>query len=213
MSLPQRLSALRKELGSATLVAVSKSVGVQRIKDAYDLGQRDFGENRVEDLEKKALYCSKAHFHDIRWHFLGRLSTKKFNRLLNVPRLKAIHSVDSLPHLKGLSTRAHHLATPPHLYLQVNASNERQKAGFTSREEVEGALSWAQSHDLGPLNIVGLMTMGAQGETDGKSFQRLKALRDQIDPTLKLSMGMSADYKVALNLGSDILRIGTFLWS
>ena len=194
------------------LVAVSKSVDPSRIEEAWALGQRDFGENRVEALEEKAQYFASRGTEGLRWHFLGRLSTKKMARLLGVAHLAAIHSVDSLAHLKGLWSRGDRAQGPVELFLQVNTSGEAQKAGFEGPGGLEEALVWAKAQGSSPLKVVGLMAMGARGEREGESFRALKELRDALDPSLKLSMGMSEDYGQALRFGASVVRIGTLLW-
>ena len=193
---------------SVTLVAVSKKRSIEEIKYLYDLGQRDFGENRVEELVEKSIALSDL---DIHWHFIGNIQSKKISSLLQVNNLDSIHSVDRLKVLEVLVK--HSCSTK--LFLQSNISGESQKAGFETIGELKAAYQFGVDNKL---NIVGLMGMAAirtenQLETASENFDRLCQLRDNLNKELELSMGMSDDYKVAIQKGSNYLRIGSLLFS
>ena len=198
------------------MVAVTKQTQLDDIELMYALGHRDFGENRVEALLERAIWAREQGLVDIRWHFIGHLQSNKINKLLKVPDLFAIHSVDSLKLLQKLMARL----GPEHVnlkfFIQVKTSPEDEKSGFVKLEEIREAL------DLGRERILGLMTMAPIRTSDVSTgarecFGQLKELKEGLaDPKrarLGLSMGMSGDYREALEFGSDWVRIGQGLFA
>lgn len=198
-----------------TLIAVSKSATLEQIRKLYELGQRDFGENRVQQLEKRAQEL--GDLKDIRWHFIGPLQSNKIMKLLQAPALQAIHSVCSLEHLKKL------LQQKPSknikIFLQVNSSLEESKSGFASLEELEHACSFFQIETS--FQLEGLMTLAYGGEQDWQQkskdcFAKLQFWSKKLEPSclqpLRLSMGMSRDYHLALKYGTDYVRLGRTLF-
>jgi pyridoxal phosphate enzyme (YggS family) len=197
-------------------VAVTKQTELEDIELMYFMGQKDFGENRVESLYERACWAQENGFKDIRWHFIGNLQTNKINKLLKTPQLYAIHSVDSLRLLSKLVAKL----GPEHInlkfFIQVKTSPEDEKSGFINLDQVREAM------DLGRERVLGLMTMAPirveeQKIAARKSFQKLVEWRDELhDPKhskLQLSMGMSGDYHEAIKLGSDWVRLGRTLFS
>ena len=203
------------------LIVVSKTQDLEKIKLLYGLGVRDFGENRVQELQDKA---RELRFPDIRWHFIGHLQTNKVKTLLKIPNLKSIHSIDSLKLLKALWSNGQEIKTPLDVFLEVNISGEKEKGGFEDYASVREALEWIQGQvpdPANPLRLVGLMGMGAIRTEDfigdaRRCFTRLSdmrgAIREDYHLPLKLSMGMSEDWKVALECGSDVLRVGSYIF-
>ena len=225
-ALEQNFEKVRSHLGKAELVAVTKYSPVEDLFLAYEMGHRDFGENRVKDLEAKAQAFFERGFHDVRWHFIGNLQSNKLNQLLKIKNLYSIHSIDSLKLLEKLYEKAPQLLKAKDLlfFLQVKTSDEDEKSGFHSKEEVYKALRFIEEKkDRKLLNFLGFMTMG-KVRTDNfeqdaaKCFQSLVDLRDSVlndfsFQEIKLSMGMSQDYKIALAHGSDFIRVGSALFS
>lgn len=190
------------------LMAVTKYSEFSDIKTVYDLGHRDFGENRIESLMPKALMAQQLGLDDIRWHFIGNIQSNKIAKICEVPNLVSVQSLDSLKHMKIFNEK---LENTCDFYLQVNTSGEAQKGGLWDLESVASFIK--ESDSLGNINIVGLMTMAAaSGLAPGDSFQKLVDIRNAIDPKLKLSMGMSGDMDVALALGSDCIRVGSAIF-
>lgn len=190
------------------LMAVTKYSEFDDIKEVYDLGHRDFGENRIESLLPKALKAQELGLSDIRWHFIGHIQSKKISKIAQVPNLKSVQSLDSKKHMKIFDEK---LARPLDFYIQVNTSEEEQKGGLRDSSTVQEFYNAAK--ELKNINIVGLMTMAAaSGLPPRESFQKLVDIRNEIDPNLKLSMGMSGDMKVALDLGSDCIRVGSAIF-
>ena len=206
------LQQLVQELPPAvSLIAVSKTFPFSDIQAAWAGGQRHFGENKVQELALKAQEAVREQL-DIAWHFIGRLQKNKIKKLLGIPGLVAIHSIDSLDQIQLLRKFSALPPQPVQIFIQVNTSEEASKGGFTSTQDLSLALA-----ELAPLAahfpLAGLMTVSAIGETDfarkaEQCFTRLRSLRDRLGPELKLSMGMGLDYPLALAQGADYVRIG-----
>jgi len=195
-----------------TLVAVSKKRSKHEIEALYAQGQRDFGENRVLELVEKARELERS-CPERKWHFIGNLQSNKVKELLTVPNLVAIHSIDRDKLIRELFK--HKPNHPILCFLQVNTSGENEKSGFKNLDEINAAAKLFEGQESFILH--GLMTMGGIRtenfeQTAHKCFKKLKEIRDELNPELKLSMGMSADYKIALEYGADYLRLGRILF-
>lgn len=202
-----------KELNAknVTLVAVSKTKPVEEILELYELGQRDFGENYVQELVEKQEQLPK----DIRWHFIGHLQSNKVKYI--TPFVSLIQSVDSLKLLKEINKHAAKNQRTIDCLLQVHIAKEETKFGLDEdevKELLEGGLS-----DFTNVMVKGLMGMASFVNDEmivRKEFQSLKSLFDHFtihhSPFTTLSMGMSADYKIAIKEGSNMVRIGSLLF-
>ncbi|MBI4398989.1 MAG: YggS family pyridoxal phosphate-dependent enzyme [Candidatus Omnitrophica bacterium] len=218
-SLRENIQKLRKEISSVAVtsgrnpdeirfILVSKTVSTDTIKEAYDVGERNFGENRVQEFLAKKDDLPK----DIRWHFIGHLQTNKVKEIIGCTAL--IHSVDSLHLAKEIEKVSGKLNRITEILLQVNISHEPEKFGF-KEEALEDAVS--EITRFGHIKIRGLMGMGPLGSDEKKirdSFISLRKLREKMQfsfPDLdwsELSMGMSGDYPIAVEEGATMLRIG-----
>jgi pyridoxal phosphate enzyme (YggS family) len=192
------------------LVAVSKTKPVEDILALYELGQRDFGENYVQELVEKAVVLPK----DIRWHFIGHLQTNKVK--LIAPLVQLIHGVDSLKLLKEISKQGEKAGKRIDCLLQVHISREETKFGLDEKELGE-VLQSANQH--GFAHVKGLMGMASftdnmnQVRAEFKELRRLFAeCRNANLEFQTLSMGMSSDYKIAIEEGSNMVRIGSLLF-
>ena len=195
-------------LSKITLVAVSKTKPVEDILELYDLGHRDFGENYVQELVEKAERLPK----DIRWHFIGHLQSNKVK--LITPFIYLIHGVDSLKLLREIDKQAEKSKRHIDCLLQVHIAQEETKFGFDENELF--ALEIGQFVNV---KIKGLMGMASLSEYVNKirtKFKHLKTIYKKLStltPQLSiLSMGMSADYKIAIEEGSNMVRIGSLLF-
>jgi len=209
---------LKKELGDkVTLVAVSKTKSVEAIKELYNLGHRDFGENYVQELIQKQLVLP----NDIRWHFIGHLQRNKVKYL--VPFIYMIHGIDSYKLLEEVERVAAKSKKTINCLLQVHIAEEETKFGFDERELmalVETIPANKDLHRLDHVNIRGLMGMASFTENFPqveKEFKFLKTMFVDAKTVLgesfdTLSMGMSADYKLALKEGSNMVRIGSLIF-
>lgn len=190
-----------------TIVVVTKTVGIPEIRMAMDAGARDFGENRVQEfLGKYGL------FGDMSWHFIGSLQTNKVKDV--VGRACLIHSVDSQHLLAEIDKRAGQAGVVQPVLLQVNVSGEGTKHGFAC-DDVREALVEASS--MSHVEIRGLMTMAPFGRPEDARwvFRELKELRESLREMplngvelTELSMGMSNDFRVAVEEGATIVRVG-----
>ncbi len=227
--LPERLAALRERIAAAavragrdpaevTLVAVSKRVSPERIRAAIDAGQRVFGENYVQEAlgKMRALGAQGGLPPDIRWHLIGRLQRNKARDA--VAHFHSIEVVDRPDLARELDRRAAARGRVVEVLIQVNLSREPQKAGVPE-EELAGLL--ARCAALPHLQVVGLMTLPepvGDPERLRPVFARLRALRDSLRSApgggnlRELSMGMSADFEVAVEEGATRVRVGTALF-
>lgn len=203
----------------ATLVAVSKIRTVEEIMELYELGQRDFGENYVQELVEK-------HFilpHDIRWHFIGHLQSNKVKYI--APFVHLVQGVDSVKLLLELDKQGKKNKRIINCLLQVHIAMEETKYGLNEEELHEIIYGLEKSFAVGESNHVKICgLMGMASFTDDKKlirkeFTYLKSLYDRyslIDhPVCRfniLSMGMSSDYDIALEEGSNMLRIGSSIF-
>ncbi len=194
------------------LLAVSKTVDTDMIRQAYDLGLRHFGENRVQELQRKIMSLPEAH-----WHMIGRLQTNKVKDL--VDKVQLIHSLDRWRLAEEMDKRGQQAGLEVPALIEVNISGEKQKAGFAINE-VELLLEEAARFKS--LRIYGFMTMApltGDAELSRPIFRELAHMKKRLERNtyanveLKyLSMGMSDDFEVAIEEGTNIVRIGTALF-
>jgi len=201
-----------------TLVAVSKTKPVADIQELYDLGQRDFGENYVQELAEKQLLLP----NDIRWHFIGHLQSNKVKYI--APFVHLIHGVDSYKLLLEIDKQARKAGRVINCLLQVHIALEETKFGFNEQELLEAMESihkYKLANELQHIEVIGLMGMASLTddlEQVRKEFKYLKLLFDQCTQLPghsnlnTLSMGMSNDYQVAIEEGSNMIRIGSLLF-
>ena len=196
--------------GKANLIAVSKIKPIQDIQAMYNLGQRDFGENYVQEIVDKQ---SKLPA-DINWHFIGHLQSNKVKYI--APFIHLIHGVDSYNLLKEINKQALKNNRIINCLLQVHIAEEETKFGF-GIDEIEKQLP--EFFNLKNVQIKGLMGMASFSENIEMvqaEFKSLQLLFDKVSiqqPTFNiLSMGMSGDYKIAVQEGSNMVRIGSLLF-
>ncbi len=200
----------------ANLVAVSKLQSIESIKVLYNLGHRDFGENYVQECVEKFENLPK----DIRWHFIGHLQSNKVKYIS--PFIHLIHGVDSLKLLKEINKQALKCDRVQSVLIQIHIANEETKFGF-SFEEAEALFNTAELVNLKNIRIEGFMGMASFSEDMNLirgEFRSLKSSYDQIKRTYPenakyfkfLSMGMTSDYQVALEEGSNLVRIGSAIF-
>ena len=197
-----------------TLVAVSKTKPDSLILDAYNLGQKDFGENRVQDMKGKAQRLPK----DIRWHMIGRIQTNKIKDFISYVHL--VHGVDRLKVLSSINNEAKKINRVIDVLIQVHIAKEETKAGF-SFHELEEVFSNENQNKFKNIRIRGLMGMATFTENQNeirKEFSMLKKTFENIKKAINeqhfdiLSMGMSGDFQIAIQEGSTMVRIGTLLF-
>lgn len=209
-SIDKEIDLAGRKKDEVKLLAVTKTVDVERIKEIKEFGLKEIGENKVQEIEEKY----NALKDDFDFHMIGSLQKNKINKLLG--KIKLIHSLDSLSLIEALDKRLANNNMELDGLLQVNISKEESKSGFY-KDEVEKVLE--QMHEYKNLHIVGFMTMAPFTEDEAvvrNTFRGLYELKEKLaaknfdNVDLKyLSMGMTHDYKIAIQEGSNILRIGS----
>lgn len=213
----ENLAGIRSTLPEGVeLVAVSKFHPAERVREAYEAGQRLFGESRVQELSAKV----PALPDDIKWHFIGHLQTNKVRQLIRL-RPAMIESVDSQRLLDAIDGEASRERVTQNVLLQVHVAREETKFGFTPEELIE-YFSERRFESLKATHICGLMGMASNTDDMARvasDFETIAALRKKIlgiCPDLRgfdmLSMGMSHDYRIAIGAGSTHVRVGTAIF-
>lgn len=215
ISVQSKIAAAAERAGRKSaqieLVAVTKTIPVEVIREAVEAGQRLFGENRVQELLTKQPGLPS----NLRWHLIGHLQSNKVRKVL--PVVEAIHSVDSLELARDINRIAAELGQYPKVYLEVNVAGEASKHGFAPANleaELEDLLS------LDRLEIQGLMCVppiSKDAEDSRKHFVFLREFRDKVEklarvPFPALSMGMSGDYEIAVEEGATVVRVGSAIF-
>lgn len=227
ITLAGRIKDLKKGIApfNAKFIAVTKGTNLEDIRRCYGEHVRHFGESRLSDLKDKSNQLHSEYYGDLNWHFIGNLQTNKINSLLKIKGLKYIHSVHSLKILESLYEKENHFSGDTlYYFLQVNTSLEKEKLGFLTYDELAAAVNLAAAKNQSRFKLLGLMTMGKirteEFAADAqkcfndlyKFSERLKSDFD-IAHHLELSMGMSADYPIALKAHANWIRIGSKLFN
>jgi len=218
MAVKENLEAFKKKLAgsSATLIAVSKTKPVEALLQAYEAGQRDFGENKVQEMAEKQTQLPS----DIRWHMIGHLQSNKVKYI--APFVHLIHSVDSEKLLRAIDKEAKKAGRVIPCLLQVHIAEEETKFGL-SDEETLAILQPSVLDSVPSVSIAGLMGMSTLTDNKAqikKEFGHLKALFERIKKEVnhprvemkELSMGMSGDYAIAIEEGSTMIRVGSAIF-
>ncbi|MBQ9584563.1 MAG: YggS family pyridoxal phosphate-dependent enzyme [Muribaculaceae bacterium] len=214
MSIAQNLQHITEQLPAGIkLVAVSKFHPVERIMEAYDAGQRIFGENRAQELAAKAPQMPT----DIEWHFIGHLQKNKVRMIM--PWVSTIQSIDSTQLLQLVDKEAARIDRHVDVLLQLHVAKEQTKSGFAVDEILEAAENGA-FNNLSNVTITGVMAMAtftddmdqvaSEFELVHNTFRTLREKYFASNPAFKeISMGMSDDWPVAVKHGATLVRIGT----
>ncbi len=198
---------------SCRLVAVSKTKPVSLIMEAYNAGQRVFGENKVQELTEKSTQLPE----DIEWHMIGHLQRNKVKYI--APFVSLIHSVDSLKLLKEIDKQAKKAGRVINCLLQIHIAREETKFGL-SEDELAELMHGSELKELTNVRIVGMMGMATNTDDLTQVRSEFSGLKELFDRTSsvdlpanvqmkELSIGMSGDYKIAVEEGSTLVRIGT----
>ena len=184
-------------------IVVTKNRTAHEVQEMYDLGFRHFAENRVEKLLERQNAFPQD---DIVWHLIGPLQKRKVKQIVN--RIQYFHAIDRLSIMEEIEKR---LESPLKCFLEVNVSGEESKHGFKTSEVFE---AYEVAKQYPNIEIIGLMTMApfeANDEAIRNYFRELKEVSKKLQSTstLKLSMGMSQDYPIAIEEGAHFIRIGT----
>ncbi len=217
MTISENLKKFNKELpDNVTLVAVSKTKPTSDLMEAYNAGQRVFGENKIQEMEAKWQEMPK----DIEWHMIGHVQRNKVKYM--APFVSLIHAVDSLKLLKEINKEAEKNERTINCLLQIKIAEEDSKFGMEEADALK-IFSSEEFKRLQNVKIVGLMGMATFTDDEkqiSEEFQKLKKIYDQFRIQSRnfgtelriLSMGMSGDYKVAIENGSNMVRVGSAIF-
>ena len=215
MSIQENLSKIKEQIGYSRvkIIAVTKYASDDDIDEAYKLGIKNFGESYIQNaIEKISRKSSAKDFkEEVKWHFIGRLQKNKAK--FAIGNFSLIHSVDSQELAELINRISGERKIVQDILLQVNISGEVSKAGF---KEDDFKSVFEKIKDLPNIKILGLMTIAPNSEDDNlirDCFLKLKDLKDEVNKKYsvnlkELSMGMSNDYKIAIECGSTMVRIG-----
>ncbi len=213
MSIAQNLHTIKSSLPKeVTLVAVSKTKSVETILEAYQAGQTIFGENKVQELVEKYEQLP----NDIEWHMIGHLQRNKVKYIASFVSL--IHGVDSFKLLKEIDKQAQKHERVIHCLLQIKIASEDSKFGmsFSDAQDILTSETLNALQNVKIIGVMGMATFTSDQETVTSEFNYLKHVFDQLkenDPNLSVvSMGMSADYPLAIDCGSTMVRIGSSIF-
>jgi pyridoxal phosphate enzyme (YggS family) len=218
MSITANISAIKKEIGNTgvKLIAVSKTKPIESITEAYEAGQRLFGENMVQELVEKHEKLPK----DIEWHLIGHLQTNKVKYI--APFINLIHSVDSLKLLQEINKQALKNNRVIDCLLQLEIADEETKFGMDMAEAIELLRSdeFQELKNVRICGVMGIATLTDNPKMTSEEFYELstffKGLKDTFfrkEPAFKeISMGMSGDYKLAIEKGSTMIRLGSTIF-
>ena len=218
MSIKDHLLRFRESIEpKATLVAVSKTKPISDLQEAYDAGQRHFGENKIQEMTEKWETLPK----DIYWHMIGHTQRNKVKYM--APYVHLIHSVDSPRLLKEINKQAAKNERVIDCLLQIHIAEEETKFGFDQKELLEllSSDAFASYKNVRITGLMGMATFTDNKKQVRKEFKSLKTLLDHINDNhlisdshdLKtLSMGMTGDYKIAIEEGSTMVRIGSAIF-
>lgn len=213
MSVSENIQKLKAEIPeNVTLVAVSKTKPNEDILEAYHTGHRVFGENKIQEMTQKWEELPK----DIEWHMIGHVQRNKVKYM--APYVKLIHAVDSLKLLREIEKEARKNGRVIHCLLQIKIAEEESKYGITV-DKAKEILNSESYREMSHVKVVGLMGMATLTEDEAKirkEFQFLKTTFEDLENEYSsfriLSMGMSGDYKIALDCGSNMIRVGSSIF-
>ena len=217
MSIANNLQSIKSQLPTnVTLVAVSKTKPVSDLMEAYNAGQRIFGENKIQEMTEKHQQMPK----DIYWHMIGHVQSNKVKYM--IPYVKLIHGVDSLKLLKEINRQAVRWRKNVDCLLQIHIAEEETKFGL-DENELNDILNSEEFKGFNNVKVIGLMGMATFTDNQyqiKREFEHLKSIFDKLSkqPTTQnlqpttLSMGMSGDYQLAIECGSTMVRIGSSIF-
>ena len=207
MNTTNYLKIKNKIPSNINLLAVSKGSKSQQIKIIQNMGQNDFGESKFQEAFEKQLILKELK--KINWHFIGRIQKNKIRKI--VQNFKYIHSVDSFEKLQKISNISFEEKKNPWIMLQVKLSNDPTKGGFNPETLI---LKWREIQELKNIKLTGLMTINPRGlssQENSKLFKKCRSLADSLQLP-DCSMGMSGDWKEAIDAGSTWLRLGSLIF-
>jgi len=213
MNIAENIKKFTSELGpQITLVAISKTKPHEYILEAYQAGQRIFGENKIQELTDKWEALPK----DIKWHMVGHVQTNKVKYM--APFVDLVQAVDSMKLLKEIDKQAGKNNRTINCLLQIKIAEEESKFGLSPQEakEILNSKKFREFKNVNVRGLMGMATFTEDMQQVKREFLTLKTIYDQLKPENRgfdtLSMGMSGDYKIAVECGSNMVRIGSSIF-
>ena len=212
MSISENIKQYKEELGDVSLVAISKTKPNEDLEEAYNAGQRIFGENKIQEMTDKWEALPK----DIEWHMVGHVQRNKVKYM--APYIALIHAVDSLKLLKEINKEAKKNERTIKCLLQIKIADEDSKFGISKDEakEILDSEAFAKFENVEVSGLMGMATFTDDMDQVKKEFSYLRAVFTEFQqtyPKMKtLSMGMSGDYQLAVECGSTMVRIGSAIF-
>jgi pyridoxal phosphate enzyme (YggS family) len=218
MNIRENITRLKKEIpDTVIIVAVSKTKSPLQILEAYNTGHRIFGENRVQELSEKAEILPK----DIQWHMVGHLQTNKVKNI--IPFVSLIHSIDSLKLLGVINNESLKINKIQDCLFQIHVAREETKFGLSEAElkSLLGLQEFVQLHNVRIAGLMGMATFTDNESVIREEFKNLVRIFKEVkneffsgkDYFKELSMGMSGDYRIAIEEGSTMIRVGTIIFN
>ena len=214
MSIESSLNTIKNELPSTVkLVAVSKFHPVEKLTEAYNAGQRVFGENRPQEFAAKVPLMPS----DVEWHFIGHIQTNKLKLVL--PHAYMVHSIDSQHLLDAVEDWGRAQGRQTRVLLELHLGSEETKHGFTEKEISDILSDWEKYPEVVFCGLMGMATNTDDAEVIKSEFARIASFKNEMkanNPSIRsfteLSIGMSDDYRIAVEAGSTIVRVGTAIF-
>jgi pyridoxal phosphate enzyme (YggS family) len=191
------------------IIAVSKYTDLESIKILYELGQRAFGENQIQQLQERVKATSSL---PLEWHMVGRVQKNKINKLLEIDPF-LVHSIDSVKLAEAFNKRLEEKGKSIDALLQINSAKESSKAGVAPEEAID--IFYEIRERFPNINLKGVMSIGAHTddkEKVKKSFEITRNIFDQLKDVKICSMGMSGDFELAIECGSNLIRVGSVIF-
>jgi len=203
----EKIKKIKKTIGPKSLIVVSKNRSFDEILDVYNTGHRDFGENKVQELVKKHEKLPK----DIKWHMIGHLQKNKVKHI--IPFVHLIHSVDSIELLEKINTITKKKEKITNCLIQIKIAQEESKFGISKSNFDIIKVNMNQFSFVNIKGLMGMATASLNKEKIKKEFNSLHKLYLNSSDFKILCMGMSQDYKIANECGSNMFRIGSYIFS
>lgn len=212
MSLLEKIQRIQQELQGQIIVAATKYVETDTIRELVDAGIRDVGENRVQDLIRKQDQLTDLSLH---WHFIGSLQSNKVKQVIN--RIDCLHSLDRVTLAQAIQQ---YRKTPPlDCFVEVHIAKEPSKSGLLPEDTSDFIWNLAKYDTIRVIGLMSMATLTDDRDEISREFQLLRRLRDDVRarhwehaPCQFLSMGMSNDYQIAVTQGATHLRLGSVLF-
>ncbi len=207
MKIKENIQRIKKEIGNTELVAVTKARSVEEIKEAIEGNVKIIGENKVQEADKKYAYLKEyMKRHNVEFHFIGHLQSNKVKKAVEI--FDIIQSVDTLKLAEDIDKSAKESKKMQRIFIQVNIGKENQKSGAMPEQIIDLSKKIKELNNVALEGLMCIPPFSDDPEHSRPYFKEMKKIFDKLDLKF-LSMGMTNDYKIAVEEGSNMVRIGT----